>query len=360
LTNKHINFEVKTNNLWIVRRKFSDFEWLRLILGKLHPGHILPILPKVKVGSKNYEPEFLNKRTKQLNHFLTSVCENEYYKSTAALIVFLCEEDRLAFEARMKEFNQTPGFTTIEELSNFEGKIEIFENQNDDNYFEKMKNGCKAQKKYLERINLSLKKFNRHIKSAALNLASISSDFNSLYRINKKFSGQNEIKNYLKELSPFFYSWKKILQNQNTVIETHIKQFFKQVRLDNDAYLNLILERDELRDKLNNESIKLQQKKEKNWARKSISKWDIDSNVVIEKGKLLADKALAFEHMYHKETICISNLRDQLAYLNKMCFDELKWLNDLHLKRFRANFKEFVNMFYPTLTEVIFFIILEC
>jgi hypothetical protein len=31
--------------VWTVRRKYSDFDWLKTILGKLYPGLIVPPLP---------------------------------------------------------------------------------------------------------------------------------------------------------------------------------------------------------------------------------------------------------------------------------------------------------------------------
>ena len=62
-SSKYILYEVKTDPLnWVVKRRFSDFENLRLLLVKFFPGQCIPPLPPKQTGNKRFEEEFVEKR----------------------------------------------------------------------------------------------------------------------------------------------------------------------------------------------------------------------------------------------------------------------------------------------------------
>ena len=58
----HTNYLVKTLPYgWDVKRRYSDFFWLRSTLQRLHPGVMVPPIPKKKNKNKA-KPDFLRKR----------------------------------------------------------------------------------------------------------------------------------------------------------------------------------------------------------------------------------------------------------------------------------------------------------
>ena len=67
LTSNYVEYEVETKQMnWIVKRRYSDFEWLRQVLGRFNPGHMIPPLPSKKIGSRRFELDFIAKRMKFL------------------------------------------------------------------------------------------------------------------------------------------------------------------------------------------------------------------------------------------------------------------------------------------------------
>ena len=43
LSSNYVNYEVETAVIeWLVRRRYSDFEWLRTVLIKFNPGQVVP------------------------------------------------------------------------------------------------------------------------------------------------------------------------------------------------------------------------------------------------------------------------------------------------------------------------------
>ena len=83
----YISYEVLTiNTQWLVSRRYSDFDWLRQTLKKIHPGLYCPPLPGKKLGSRRFENDFVVKRMTYLNKFLNDIVENEIFKASEVLI----------------------------------------------------------------------------------------------------------------------------------------------------------------------------------------------------------------------------------------------------------------------------------
>ena len=55
LSSNYVEYEVETSPLnWLVKRRYSDFEWLRQVLTKFCPGIVIPPLPNKKIGSRRF------------------------------------------------------------------------------------------------------------------------------------------------------------------------------------------------------------------------------------------------------------------------------------------------------------------
>jgi len=99
----YVLYDVSTAQFnWMVNRRYSDFIWLRDCLKSLFPADILPLLPKKKIGNRRFEKDFLEKREKGLQKFINKIVNNERYKATEVLIIFLLCVDRNIFEQKMK------------------------------------------------------------------------------------------------------------------------------------------------------------------------------------------------------------------------------------------------------------------
>ena len=67
LSSNYVEYEVETKQMnWLVKRRYSDFEWLRQVLVKLNAGHMIPPLPSKKIGPRRFEMDFNEKRMKFL------------------------------------------------------------------------------------------------------------------------------------------------------------------------------------------------------------------------------------------------------------------------------------------------------
>ena len=126
LSSNYVEYEVETKDMnWLVKRRYSDFEWLRQVLSKFNPGHMVPPLPSKKIGPRRFELDFISKRMKFLQKFIDDVMENEIFKASEPLKAFLSMSDKNQFLAKMKELASYLPSPYVNEYRTFDGEVEI-------------------------------------------------------------------------------------------------------------------------------------------------------------------------------------------------------------------------------------------
>lgn len=337
---------------WIVRRRYSDFEWLRNTIVKLFPRLFVPPLPSKKIGSRRFEVDFVEKRMSFLQKFLDSLLESETFKACEAFTCFLSMNDRSQFEYKMKELTSYVPSPSVEELKTISGKITIIDDENNEKYYTNIFNYFRLQYQLLDRLNYNMKNFYFNMATACITLESVQKDFETLHLLNSRVLMKEEITKSFEELGIFFKNWKRILFNQNEIIKVRIKNFFKYIKMEGSAYEELIQSREDLRGRYVIENGRLLSKKDKLWASMDPNKWDIQDNFEnIDRIMLQRDRMYAFAKMCTRETQVVEGLHYQLGYANRNNIDELKKMINRNSMKFIVNMKAFTNEFYPTLND---------
>jgi hypothetical protein len=345
--------EITENLKWTIRRRYSDFDWLRTTLVNFFPRLFVPPLPGKKIGSRRFELDFVEKRMAFLNLFLSNVITSETFKASEPLVAFLSIVDRGQFEAKMKELSSHISSNYINEIRTLSGKLIISsDDDNNEKYYANISNYFKLQYQLLDRLNHKMKNYYNKIKEALISLDDVQKDFDLLYLLNNRVQMKEEISKSYEQLGIFFKNWKRMHFNQNEIIKKNIKDFFKYVKMEGLAYCELIDKRDELQKKYTYEKNNLQIKKEKLWATMDITKWEITEDMEkIDRVLLLRDKLYACAKMCTVETNSLENLRKQLGYANRTNIEELKKMLEKYSVSFLVNIKEFANQLYPSLSD---------
>ena len=353
LSKQYTIYEVCTEYMhWLVQRRYSDFDWLRTILCKFYPRILIPPIPGKKVGNRRFEQDFIEKRMKFLQIFIDEIMKNEELKSSEALYAFLSFSDRTQFERKVKELNSIIPSQYCEDLKALEGKITILNDDFNENYYININNYYKLQYQILNRLNYNLKNFYKNITMACMNLEEVHKDFETLNILNTKVKMKDSILKTYEELSIFFKNWKRILFNQNVIIKEEIKHFFKYQKLENLSFIELIDNRELIRQKYVAEKAKLDAKKEKLYKIMDFTKWEIEDNFnQVDRALLFRDKNYAFEKMCTRETQALENIHKQLGYANYMNVIQLKNIIEKNSTKFVEITKEFANKFYPSLND---------
>lgn len=349
----YITYEVVTESMqWLVRRRFSDFEWLRSILCKCFPRVIVPPIPGKKIGSRRFEEDFILKRMGFLQKFIDAVVANESFKTNEALVAFLSMIDRGQFDSKMREMTTYQPSPYVDDMKTLSGKLYIVYDEQNEKYYKNIGNYFKLQNQLYERLNFNMKNFYSNISEACLSLDEVQKDFETLHLLNSRILMKNEITKTFEELGIFFKNWKRILFNQNEIFKDNIKDFFKYLRMEGEAYTELIESREVIRKKYNEENEKVTAKKERLWQTMDITRWEIiDEFNKIDRVLLLKDKHYALSKMCTKDTKSLENIHKQLGYANRMNGEELRRLIELNCQRFVKNMENFAERFYPTFSD---------
>jgi len=89
-----------------VRRRFSDWEWLRNLLRSRYDGCVVPAMPEKRV--MNQGKEFIEGRMADLTDFTNEVTRNSYLRHDASLVKFLTCSDSSAWDAYKKSTVASP------------------------------------------------------------------------------------------------------------------------------------------------------------------------------------------------------------------------------------------------------------
>ena len=355
LSSSYTLYEIDTEEMnWVVYRRYSDFDWLRSTLRKFYPRHLIPPLPGKKMGTRRFDSDFIEKRMKFLKKFLDDVISVESFKACDALVAFLKFNDREQFERKIKEMNAIVTTGYIQDMKTLSGKVHVFVDQDNEKYYTNIHNYFKLQIQLYNRLNYNLKNYYRNIISASKNLDDIQNDFDTLEKLNTKVQMKAEVSKTYEELSIFFKNWGRILNNENEIIKEKIREFFKYQKMENLAYIELINDRNEIKDIYLAAKKRLDEKKSKLYAYNGINKWEIEENYNnINFALIYRDKNYAWEKMCTKETQALELIKQQYGYANHMNFSQLRKIINKNCKTFVENTKDFANAFYPSLNDSI-------
>ena len=354
----YVLYEISTPQFnWVVNRRYSDFIWLRDCLKCFFPGDTLPFLPKKKIGKRNFEQDFINKRAQGLQNFMNEVINNEKFKASEVLNIFLSIVDRNLFEIQMKNISpKSLSRLSVQNILNFEGKNKILDiNINNENeiisHFNSISNYLNGQDKFLENLENNLSNYKKCMLQACTILEEIENSFTKLTMMLTKVNISDKINNVYENYEIFFKNWKRIQFNQLLIIKDVTKKFFKDVKDKCGALLENYEKVQNLQDEYLNNKNKLMAKKEMLWKQMDITKWDIAQGEMLDNQKIFTDKLYAQDKMCYKETFELNiqkNLLGYYFYHTDINFKKL--IKDLNVA-FLSNIKEFSNQIYPSLTD---------
>ena len=118
----YITYRVTTTPFnFEVRRRYSDFEWLRQILYEQFPAFIIPPIP-FKNFSDRFNDEFIDKRMRYLQQFISSIDYNKVLSSSMFYYEFISASEK-DFEAKKKQFAKLKPPTKLTEMKSLDGSV---------------------------------------------------------------------------------------------------------------------------------------------------------------------------------------------------------------------------------------------
>ena len=357
--NSYLLYDIKTPKLnWFVNRRYSDFVWLREALCALFPTNFIPQLPKKKIGNRRFEDDFIEKRMKGLQFFLDEILKDENLKSADPLVTFLSFE-RGFFEQQMKVIiPKNINVDSILGIKSFSGKVvvadldnEFFNNGN--NYFNNVETFFNSQTDLIKNIKDHLNNYNIHMVEACKHLEGIENGFEKLSQYYNKANLAKDICNVFEQYQIFFKNWKRIHINQTSIIRAKLNGYFKYIKNNGFSLIELIQRQNNVQKDYLKIREELMNKKEGNWKKMDITKWEMNPMGQIDSALLFKDKNYAFSKMCFQETQNLNNKGDLLGYFYICNIENIK--NVLkNIEKFSIdNLVSFSKEFEPSVTDVV-------
>lgn len=118
---KFIVYELVTSGLgWSVKRRYSDFLWLRNILSLTNPGSFIPPVPNKKLTG-NFSENFIKKRQLLLNNFIKIILHDPILRSSPDTLIFLKEPDDKILQKYQKSRTKVQRPSNISEILTLNG-----------------------------------------------------------------------------------------------------------------------------------------------------------------------------------------------------------------------------------------------
>ena len=323
----YMNFIISTSPLnFNVKRRYSDFEWLRQILLHLYSSNIIPPIPKKnKIGGGRFDELFLLKRKRNLEKFLNCLLDDPYIKYSQILYDFLSIEKENEFNDKKKYYNTLKIPKNLTEYKSPNGKLEVNINEENELYYKSIKEYTDTSQDLLTKFNKNIKLLNNEMSVVVNRLEQISQICEELFFKSIKYYDIDNIKISYYQLKNMFKDWSNILKKQSCIINVNIREYFKYTRNTFRSIKDLTNIVDNYKDNYYKSKKNLITKKEELFKKNDPKKWDLNPNKYISFDAILKDKNIALQNMLFKETNNVIDIKNIYGYyLNRILTEYLR------------------------------------
>ena len=335
----YMTFLITTSPLNLnVQRKFSDFEWLRQILHHLYPSSVTPPIPKKK-GNSKFGELFLLKRKRNLEKFLNCLLDDPYIRNSQIFYDFLSIEKEKDFNDKKKYYNSLKLPNKLNEYQSLNGNLEITINEENELYYQSIKEYTAKSQDLLTKFNKNIKLLNNEISIVVKRLDDITQISEELFQQSIKYYDMDDIKISYYQLKNMFKGWSNILKNLSCIINVNIREYFKYTRNTFRSIKDLTNNIDNYKDNFYKAKKNLITKKEELFKKNDQRKWDLAPEKDINPA-LLKDKNIALPKMLYKETNNVINLKQLYGYYLNRLLNEYVRLRKLNSEGQKQNVME--------------------
>ena len=298
-----------------VRRRYSDFEWLRQILLNFYSSSLIPPIPKKnKIGADRFDETFLLKRMRTLEKFLTFLMEDPVIRVSQIIYDFLSIEGDDKFAEKKKYYSNFKLPIYLRDYKSPNGKLDITINEEREILYQNIKDHTELNQELLSKLNKNLKLLNGEMILVINRMEEISKNCEELFLNSVKYCDDNDIKISYYQLNDLFKHWATALKKNSSLININIREYFKYTKNTFRSMKELINVVDNYKVNYYKSKRNLITKKEELFKKSDVSKWDLGPNKDLSIVNLLKDKNLALPKMLCNETNSVINMKQLYGY----------------------------------------------
>ena len=320
-----------------VRRRYTDFEWLRKVFTKLYPSIFIPPIP-LKTLQENANEHKIEKRMRFLERFLNNVVKEPLLKNSNILYEFLCDEKQNEFESFQKKYEKYNFPVLLENMQTRTGKIIIDKNiLKEPKIFSEIRENFNQNQFLLSNIISSYKSLFKEMKQVSNRMLEISEIYKKIYELSVKNGENTNLCKSYHSMEQIMNNWGYLELNSATNINLEIREYFKFVKLEYNSIKELYDKYDYQRNLYYNSKEKLLNRKEKLFKENDITQWDLPNEENID----VKDKDKVFSKMLPNETSQVHSIKLCLFYYATSLKNEFERLKEIIGFQNIEKFKQF-------------------
>ena len=323
-----------------IKRRYTDFEWLRKTLYKLFPGNYIPPLPSKSLNIN--KPEKIEKYQKYIQYFIDGIMEDKLFKNSSIIYLFFTTEKERDLLSLMEKYNKVQKPKCLQYFYSRDGNIILDENilkRDKKKELLDIKLDISKNNKIFGEINTLLKSLDKEMKQVCDRMEQISDLFKKVYEMSINNSEKLGFCKYYSDLSLFFKEYGNNEFQQMKIISEELKFHLKYINM------NYTISIDELyntfkfqHDLYFQVAENLKQKKETLYKNMDIEKWELNSE---DRNIDFSDKKLVMKKMLPNDTKVVNDIKKYLIYYATQLNNEYIRLKDVIENINNNNFKKF-------------------
>ena len=334
-----------------IKRRYTDFEWLRKTLYRLFPGNYIPPLPKKSLNIN--KPEKVDKYQKYVQYFVDGLMEDKLLKNSSIIYLFFTTEQERELISLMEKYDKVQKPRNMEYYYSREGNIMLDENilkREKKKELLDIKINISKNNKIFGELNVALKSLEKEMKQVCDRMTEISNLFKKLYDMSINNSEKLGICKYYSDLSLFFKEYGnnefQQMKNISEELKFHLKYLNLHYTVSIDELYNTFKFQHDLYFQV---AENLKQKKETLYKNMDIEKWELnpeDRNIDYN------DKNLIMKKMLPSDTKIVNDIKKYLIYYatqlnneNLRIKDVLENKNNTNFKKLKDKSKQILNEF---------------
>ena len=224
-------FKIEINNFnTTVKRNFNDFVWLKKTLEKFYPNTFIPPLPKMPFF-KSYTDDFINKKMRYLNKFLTSLSHNILILSSDIFYSFLTSEK---IEKLKEDYSAIEEPSSYKKLYTIEGILNITTGKEKDELAKKILKNIKKRDIYFNKLNTNLKDLINEFDVVCKKMKTVSKDFKNMAKV---YDDNQTISNTFINYEKITQTWSSFYSKLKISFNNDFKEFFKFFHEYSNSYI---------------------------------------------------------------------------------------------------------------------------
>ena len=339
-TKSYVTYLMETTPLdFKLRKRYSDFEWLRHILSIIYVNCVIPPLCK-KNFSDRFNELLIAKRTRSIEKFMKGILIHPLMRHDEIFYNFISTENESDFEKKKKIYNKITSPSSLKHVKSLTGQLNVSINKEKETYFQNIKNNVDFNINTLQKITKGYKALMIQMDQISEKMKEISQYWKEIFNANLQyFEKPNTIESY-NILSKIMQDWSETNKRQKILMNEGIREYFRYIKNEFVSLKELMQKVDVNKTIYNKAFEKLKSMKESIF-KQDFSTWGLSGIDMENKNELMNNKELAFSKMLPRDTKKVEALQFNYGfYLNSIIseFERIKNLNDGRHKLWIKNF----------------------